>query len=92
MVTGIGFLGGGAIFKEGVSIRGLTTAASLWVTAATGLAVGLRAWAAAVVTTALAFTVLWLVKQAEREYLPVRRNLLVILTLKHGSRLDEVER
>jgi putative Mg2+ transporter-C (MgtC) family protein len=92
VATGIGFLGGGAIFKEGVTVRGLTTAASLWVTAAIGLAVGLRAWEAAVVTTALALTVLWLVKQAERSYLPLRRHLLVTVTLKHGSRLDEMER
>lgn len=92
VVTGIGFLGGGAIFKEGVNVRGLTTAASLWVTAAIGLAVGLRAWEAAVITTVLALTVLWLVKHAERHYLPLRRNLIVTVTLKHGSRLDVVER
>src|SRR4051812_7052381 len=72
VVTGIGFLGGGAIFKEGVNVRGLTTAASLWVTAAIGLAVGLRAWPGAIATTALALAVLWLVKQAERHYLPLR--------------------
>jgi putative Mg2+ transporter-C (MgtC) family protein len=41
VVTGVGFLGGGAILKLGASVRGLTTAASLWVTAAVGLAVGL---------------------------------------------------
>jgi putative Mg2+ transporter-C (MgtC) family protein len=41
IVVGIGFLGGGAIIKYGASIRGLTTAASLWVTAAVGTAVGL---------------------------------------------------
>jgi putative Mg2+ transporter-C (MgtC) family protein len=92
VVTGIGFLGGGAIFKEGVNVRGLTTAASLWVTAAIGLAVGLRAWEAAVVTTVLALAVLWLVKQAEHLYLPLRRNILVTVALKRGSRLDEVER
>jgi putative Mg2+ transporter-C (MgtC) family protein len=92
VVTGIGFLGGGAIFKEGVNVRGLTTAASLWVTAAIGLAVGLRAWSGAVATTALALAVLWLVKQAEHHYLPLRRNLQVILTLEHGSQLDEVEK
>jgi|ERR1051325_155242 putative Mg2+ transporter-C (MgtC) family protein len=40
IVVGIGFLGGGAILKYGASIRGLTTAASLWVTAAVGTAVG----------------------------------------------------
>jgi putative Mg2+ transporter-C (MgtC) family protein len=41
IVVGIGFLGGGAIIKYGASIRGLTTAASLWVTAAVGTAIGL---------------------------------------------------
>ena len=41
IVVGIGFLGGGAILKYGASVRGLTTAASLWVTAAVGTAVGL---------------------------------------------------
>jgi putative Mg2+ transporter-C (MgtC) family protein len=92
VVTGIGFLGGGAIFKEGVSVRGLTTAASLWVTAAIGLAVGLHVWVGAVATTALALAVLWLVKQAEHHYLPLRRNLQVIVTLQHGSQLDEVEK
>jgi len=40
IVVGIGFLGGGAILKYGASIRGLTTAASLWITAAVGAAVG----------------------------------------------------
>lgn len=93
VVTGIGFLGGGAIFREGVNIRGLTTAASLWVTAAVGLAVGLHAWLAATATTVLALTVLWLVKVIERGWLPLQqRNLMVTLTLTDGAPLDEVER
>ena len=41
IVVGIGFLGGGAILKYGASIRGLTTAASLWITAAIGTAIGI---------------------------------------------------
>src|SRR3712207_3489265 len=41
VVTGIGFLGAGAILQQGVNVRGLTTAAALWVTAAIGTAVGL---------------------------------------------------
>jgi putative Mg2+ transporter-C (MgtC) family protein len=40
IMTGIGFLGAGVIFKEGISVRGLTTAASIWVTAAIGVLVG----------------------------------------------------
>jgi putative Mg2+ transporter-C (MgtC) family protein len=53
VVVGVGFLGGGAILKQGGSVRGLTTAASMWVTAAIGLAVGLGyTWAAVAVTVA----------------------------------------
>lgn len=52
VVVGIGFLGAGAILKEGPTIRGLTTAASLWVTAAIGLAAGIGNYFAAGVTTA----------------------------------------
>jgi putative Mg2+ transporter-C (MgtC) family protein len=53
IIAGVGFLGGGAILKYGASIRGLTTAASMWVAAAVGLAVGLGYyWAAVAVTIA----------------------------------------
>jgi len=51
VVVGIGFLGGGAILKYGASVRGLTTAASMWVTAAIGLAVGIGYYWAAVAAT-----------------------------------------
>ena len=44
IVSGIGFLGAGAIVKEGVSIRGLTTAASLWVAAAIGMTTGVGSY------------------------------------------------
>lgn len=50
IVTGIGFLGAGAIIREGLSVRGLTTAGSLWVVAAIGMAVGAGFYWAAVVT------------------------------------------
>lgn len=53
IVSGIGFLGAGAILKYGSSVRGLTTAASLWATAAVGMAAGAGAWAVAVLTTVL---------------------------------------
>ena len=51
IVTGIGFLGAGAILKYGTSVRGLTTAASLWVTAGVGMAAGTGQLAVAIVTT-----------------------------------------
>ena len=53
VVTGIGFLGGGAILRQGLSVRGLTTAGSLWMSAAVGLACGAQAYWAAVFATAL---------------------------------------
>jgi putative Mg2+ transporter-C (MgtC) family protein len=48
IMTGIGFLGAGVIFKEGLTVRGLTTAASIWVTAAIGILVGIGFWYAAI--------------------------------------------
>ena len=53
VVSGIGFLGAGAIMKEGLSITGLTTAACLWVVAGVGLAVGAGFYVEAIMTTVL---------------------------------------
>ncbi|HZD80924.1 MAG TPA: MgtC/SapB family protein [Actinomycetota bacterium] len=58
IVVGIGFLGGGAILKYGLSIRGLTTAASLWITAAVGTAVGIGALLIGTATTGIALVAL----------------------------------
>src|SRR5687768_16040317 len=63
VVTGIGFIGAGVIFQQGASIRGLTTAASLWVTAAIGTAVGLGYWDAAVVTAVITVVALYGLKR-----------------------------
>jgi putative Mg2+ transporter-C (MgtC) family protein len=51
IMTGIGFLGAGVIFKEGLTVRGLTTAASIWMTASIGILVGIGFWFAAVIGT-----------------------------------------
>jgi putative Mg2+ transporter-C (MgtC) family protein len=59
IVTGIGFLGAGAIIRQGLSVRGLTTAATLWVVAAIGMASGVGYYEAALVTTALVLISLW---------------------------------
>lgn len=58
IVTGVGFLGGGAILRSGTSIHGMTTAATIWVNAAAGMAAGAGQFTLAVVTTALALMVL----------------------------------
>jgi putative Mg2+ transporter-C (MgtC) family protein len=59
IVTGIGFLGAGAIIRQGLSVRGLTTAASLWLVAAIGMAAGAGWWEAATIATAGALLTLW---------------------------------
>lgn len=58
VVSGIGFLGAGTIMREGVSIKGLTTAAGLWVVACIGLAVGSGMYVAAIITTVIILAVL----------------------------------
>jgi putative Mg2+ transporter-C (MgtC) family protein len=58
IMTGIGFLGAGVIFKEGLSVRGLTTAASIWVTASIGILVGIGFWFPALVGTLATLLVL----------------------------------
>lgn len=59
VIAGIGFLGGGAILQQRNSVRGTATAASLWVTGAMGVAVGLGAYDVAVVLTAFTLLTFW---------------------------------
>jgi putative Mg2+ transporter-C (MgtC) family protein len=58
IMTGIGFLGAGVIFKEGLTVRGLTTAASIWVTAAIGILVGIGFYVPALVGTVATLLIL----------------------------------
>src|SRR6476469_9196873 len=67
IMTGIGFLGAGVIFKEGLTVRGLTTAASIWVTASIGILIGIGFWFAAVVGAVAALTVLALFRYIESQ-------------------------
>lgn len=58
VVSGVGFLGAGAIFREGASVRGLTTAAGLWAVAAVGMTAGAGLLMGAALATAIAFVIL----------------------------------
>ena len=98
IVTGIGFLGAGAIIRQGLSVRGLTTAATLWVVAAVGLAAGAGYYSAAVMTTGLVLVALWPLRIAAfrllRRFRPDDGRLLVELPAgtSPGGVIDEVER
>ena len=68
VVSGIGFLGAGTILREGLTVKGLTTAASLWVVAGIGLAIGCGQFFAGIAVTALVFLTLVLFGQLERRH------------------------
>lgn len=66
VMSGIGFLGAGAIIKSGLTIRGLTTAATIWCVAAIGLAVGIGLYFHSLVTTGLVLFALFVLDRVER--------------------------
>src|SRR5256885_6810125 len=66
IMTGIGFLGAGVIFKEGLTVRGLTTAASIWITAAIGILLGIGFYFAATVGAIATLAVLAAFRFIER--------------------------
>ncbi len=69
ILTGIGFIGGGVVLHHGISIYGLTTAASLWITASVGMAVGTGSYKVATISTLMAFLVLVLIRKLETSFL-----------------------
>jgi len=70
VVTGIGFLGAGAIIRQGFTVRGLTTAATLWVSAAIGLAAGAGYYSGAVLTTLIVILLLWPLRIVTQSVIP----------------------
>jgi putative Mg2+ transporter-C (MgtC) family protein len=68
IVTGIGFLGGGAILRHGESVQGMTTAATIWVNAAIGMAAGVGDWRLAGAATIVTLVVLALLPPIEQYF------------------------
>lgn len=81
VISGIGFLGAGTIIRNGSSVKGLTTAASLWAVACIGLAAGGGFYAGAIIATLLTFMALIPLKRLEKKFLDRYgdRSLLIIL-------------
>ncbi len=90
IMTGIGFLGAGAIIKEGFSVRGLTTAASIWITAALGILIGIGFYFAAAVGTLLALGTLSLFRWVEAR-LPTETYANFMVRFKRGDATSEDE-
>lgn len=70
IVSGVGFLGAGTIFRTGATVRGLTTASSIWITAAIGVVSGLGMLWLALFTTAITWFALYVLKTAETRRTP----------------------
>jgi putative Mg2+ transporter-C (MgtC) family protein len=92
IVTGIGFLGAGVIFREGTGIKGITTAATVWGTAAVGMAIGRELYVAGVLGALLIVALLWsrpITHRIEELIRPVDQK--VRRELKEGGVADEEE-
>jgi len=96
VVTGIGFLGAGLIFRQGFTIRGLTTAASLWLVAAIGMSAGAGFWKGAVIATIIALVSLRPLEWMKGASIPQRGPAHLVVELKEdgtaGDVLDALER
>lgn len=90
IVTGIGFLGAGVIIKEGLSVRGLTTAACLWLVAGIGMAFGMGLFWPAVMATLLALCCLVFLKKLEPVINKDRYLHLTVLASARNNLLAEL--
>ena len=88
VITGIGFLGGGAILRQGLNIRGLTTAAIILLTSAIGLSLGAGLYIAAIITFAISLISLVLMDNLEKKLFPATKNKILCLKLE-GNKIDQ---
>ena len=73
IVSGVGFLGAGAILRQGIDVRGLTTAASIWVVASIGMAVGFGYYGIAIFTTLIVVVMLIAIRPLENRFIRNRK-------------------
>ncbi|WP_438435149.1 MgtC/SapB family protein [Gorillibacterium sp. sgz500922] len=85
VISGIGFLGAGTIMQKGMFVKGLTTAATLWVMAAIGLAVGAGFIYPAILTCGMVFISLRILNKIEHRYFTPTTSRAITITLKAGS-------
>lgn len=93
LITGIGFIGSGAILKSGASVHGTATAASIWATGAIGVAVALRQYDIAAVLSLVTFTALrWLapLKKSHEEFRSIEPRAPGLIPPKQPSNANHV--
>ena len=85
IVTGVGFIGAGVIFKDNIAVSGLTTAAVIWISAAIGMAIGSSNYGLSLFTTAIVLFVLLLFNQLERLIDRVHRDKLFVILFNNND-------
>jgi putative Mg2+ transporter-C (MgtC) family protein len=91
IVTGIGFIGAGVILKEGASVRGLTTAASLWTVAGLGMAFGMGFYSLGTIATLLVLVSLNFLKKLDPMIKKDRFLTLAVTAVNREGLLDELQ-
>ncbi|WP_256761255.1 MgtC/SapB family protein [Cohnella sp. WQ 127256] len=92
VITGVGFLGAGTILFTGKSITGLTTAASIWVVMAVGLAVGAGFYLPAVLSAVMVLLILWGLNIVEKRYLNHRSECTFnLITNGHKTQMENIQ-
>lgn len=89
VVSGIGFLGAGAILRYGTSVKGLTTATSLWTTAMVGLAIGAGHFFSGIATTVMLLFILVLLNVIEKKWIKGYETITVLVTAIDNPSLAE---
>ena len=90
IMTGIGFLGAGTIMKDGLSVRGLTTAASIWITAAIGILIGIGFYVPAVIATVLTLGTLSVFRWIESQ-IPTQLYAQLLVRFRRSEAMSDSE-
>lgn len=90
VISGIGFLGAGTIIKEGISVKGLTTAASLWAVSCVGIAIGIGFYSGAVIATIIIFFTLVVIKKSQGKMSSLRNIRILVHTRIQSGEVNEL--
>lgn len=90
VVTGVGFLGAGTIMRDKGSVKGLTTAASIWSVACIGLAIGLGYYTLSIMSAVCVFLVLVILKKFEKRF--IEKTKIIKLSVQHHNEIDSIQK
>ena len=89
VVTGVGFLGAGVVLKDGMTVKGVTTAASIWLAAALGMTAAARQYELIIIVTLLALVILWIIPPFERMLNKLYEFIEIDLKIKNSDDTED---